>query len=541
MNNIASLPKGFVLYSERYQYTIAKVIGRGTNGYVYLASLFSPKHNASCQVALKEWASADCCQRLGDMSIQYPKDLKSEILYRNFMDEYTVLSKINHPNVVRVYDCMCTNGTYYYSMEYLSGGTLADCIIPTVKINEAQGKYIVKQIALGLEAFHKCGYVHSDLKLNNIVIRSKNDFVLIDGGANNMDFWVGGGEQNMFLTDICALANILLCLLSGLPDMRPEYEKAERMFSIAKNKGNLSVITEKAIKCAFSAKFRCIHDFISALEGNIESCLMENEIPPSKEGNQVAVDNDPQKAKDFLEKMRRTSDFYISKAPVELKEVESLYKGKSGMYGLQKVDGCLQKMQEGFVLGLRLLSPQELSQYALHFSIKSGSYLTYDSQQVKFYMAEITKKVFPWQKVEIKLDESDGYILPDKCKFYFASNLDPLIADSHRIHPFAKETQLFYEVILPASIFGFCKVSNRNKWGMVSNIDWVSMAIDCRYDRLLDIAYIAIPGPGIPPMFIGTIGYVGEQIDVYELVEGGHLRLKVSMTQADWNRRSRYS
>ena len=302
MNIIASLPKGFVLYSERYQYTIAKVIGRGTNGYVYLASLFSPKHNASSHVALKEWASADCCQRLGDMSIQYPKDLKSEILYRNFMDEYTVLSKINHPNVVRVYDCMCTNGTYYYSMEYLSGGNLADCIIPTVKINEAQGKYIVKQIALGLEAFHKCGYVHSDLKLNNIVIRSKNDFVLIDGGANNMDSWVGGGEQNMFLTDICALANILLCLLSGLPDMRPEYEKAERMFSIAKNKGNLSVSTEKAIKCAFSAKFRCIHDFISALEGNIESCLMEDEIPPSKEGNQWQSIMTRRRPKIFLKK-----------------------------------------------------------------------------------------------------------------------------------------------------------------------------------------------------------------------------------------------
>ena len=93
MNNITSLPKGFVLYSERYQYTITKVIGRGANGYVYLATLFSPKHNASCQVALKEWASQDCCQRLEDMSILYPKDLKSEILYRNFMDDTQLYPK----------------------------------------------------------------------------------------------------------------------------------------------------------------------------------------------------------------------------------------------------------------------------------------------------------------------------------------------------------------------------------------------------------------------------------------------------------------
>lgn len=541
MNNITSLPKGFVLYSERYQYTITKVIGRGANGYVYLATLFSPKHNASCQVALKEWASQDCCQRLEDMSILYPKDLKSEILYRNFMDEYTALSKINHPNVVRVYDCMFTNGTYYYSMEFLSGGTLADCIIPSVSINEALGKHIIKQIASGLDAFHKNGYIHSDLKLNNIAIRNKDIFVLIDGGANNMDSWVGEEKQNMFLSDICALANILLCLLSGVSEMRPEYEKAEKMFSIAKNKGNLSDITEKAIKLAFSAKFRYIHDFINALEGNIEYGLMEEKKSPNNESNRMAVDNDPRKAKDFLVKMKRMPDFYISKFPVELKEVENIYKGKSGMYGLQKVDGWFQKMQEGFVLGLRLPSPKELSQYALHFSIKSGTYITYDSQQVKFYKAEVTKKMFSWEKVDFKLEEYDGYFLPKDCKFYFASDLNPLITDSHRIHPFAKETQLNYEVILPASIFGFCKVSNRNKWGMVSNRNWVSMAIDCKYDRIINIAYIAIPGPGIPPMFLGIIGYVGEQIDVYELVEGCHLRLKASMTQADWNRRSSYS
>ena len=42
-------------------------------------------------------------------------------------------------------------------------------------------------------------------------------------------------------------------------------------------------------------------------------------------------------------------------------------------------------------------------------------------------------------------------------------------------------------------------------------------------------------------MFLGAIGYSGEQIDVYELIEDRHLQLKASMTQADWNRRSRYS
>jgi len=67
------------------------------------------------------------------------------------------------------------------------------------------------------------------------------------------------------------------------------------------------------------------------------------------------------------------------------------------------------------------------------------------------------------------------------------------------------------------------------------------MEIYCKYDKIIDIAYVTIPDSGIRPMFIGTIGYIGETIDVYELVEGVHLRLKASMKQVDWNRRSSYS
>lgn len=252
MGIINPLPKGFVLFSERYKYTITNVIGRGTSGYVYVAEMFSPKHNASCQVALKEWASLDCCMRMKDMKISYPNDLRSEILYKNFMDEYTVLTQISHPNVIHVFDCMCTNGTYYYSMEYLPDGTIEDYILRNkIRIDEAFAIHVIKQIADGLEAFHQRGYVHSDLKLSNVAIRNKNTFVLIDGGANSMDAWTGGGKENLFLSDICGLANVLLCLLSGIPDLRPEVTEVEKMFAKAKENRNLTNNTEQAIRIAF--------------------------------------------------------------------------------------------------------------------------------------------------------------------------------------------------------------------------------------------------------------------------------------------------
>ena len=538
MNYLTPLPTGFTLRSDRYQYSIRCVIGRGFNGYVYLADLYSIENNSFCYVALKEWASIDCCQRMEDMSISYQKNLRSEILINNFLDEYTVLSIINHRNVVPVYDWISANGTYYYSMEYLSGGTLADCLTQFVFISEEQGILIIKQIAAGLEAYHNSGYIHNDLKMENIGIRSENCVVIIDGGANGIDSWDGGGKQNIFLKDICALANILLCLLSSVSEMRPEYEKAESMFALAKEKRNITNNTEKTIRLAFSARYRYIRDFISALDEHVETYLKDKERLQDLNRDNVTVVNDTQKAIDFLGQMIKTLSFFINRKPIDINNVEEIINKKSSVYGVQKINNLFYNLQKGFVLGLRLLSLEEFSQYVQSYSVKSSTYLTYDSLYVKFHKVEITKKIFPWQTQEINIGECDMTILPENYKFYFASDLAPLIADSHRIHPFAKETQLYYVVILPASIFGFCKVSNRNKWGMASNRDWVSMAIDCKYDSITDITYIAIPGPGpLPRLFLGTIGYVGEQIDVYELVEGG----KVSMTQADWNRRSRYS
>ena len=541
MNNLTPLPTGFILRSNRYQYTIRDFIGRGSNGFVYLADLYSFDNNASCYVALKEWASIDCCQRMEDMSISYHKDLKFETLFNKFQDEYIVLSKINHRNVVPVYDWICANGTYYYSMEYLSGGTLADCLIKSIFISEEQGILIIKQIASGLEAYHDSGYIHSDLKMENIAIRNENCVVLIDGGANSMTSWVGGGKNNMFHTDICALANVLLCLLSGVSDNRPEYEKAESMFAIAKERGNITATTEQAIRIAFSSGFRYIHNFICALDGHIEPYLNDRESIQDPNRINTTVVNNTQKAKEFLGKMKKTLSFFISRNPVDIKNLEVLMKDKSFMYGIQKINNWFYSIQKGFVLGLRLLSLEEFRQYVQSYTVKSGTYLTYDSQFVKFYKVEIVKKLFPWQRQELKVEDCDLTLLPENCRFYYACDLNPLIADTHRIHPFAQETQLFFDQIFPVSLFGFCKVLNRGRWGMVTNRDWVSMEIDYKYDRIIDITYIAIPEPGIQTMFLGAIGYFGEQIDVYELIEGGHLRLKASMTQADWNRRSRYS
>lgn len=549
MNSIFPLPLGFVLYSEQCQYTIVKIIGRGSTGYVYLADSFSAEQNSSCQVALKEWAAVDCCERMGDMSISYQHDSKSEVLLKNFMNEYTALSNIQHPHVVSVYECIYTNGTYYYAMEYLHGGTLSDYIAQYGWLSEDECIRIISQIASGLEMFHQFGFVHSDLKLSNIAIRDKDDFVLIDGGAMRADVWTGRDMPDSSLSDIISLANILLCLLSGTSDPKMEFANAESLFVIAKTRGNMSVAIEYAIRTAFSAGFSQVYDFICALEeGTVATLapqgqdrgiyLFSSTAVPKPDTVVSPVHNDTRKAFEFLGKMRRMRDFYISELYVTSEEIKKKdIKDGHIMDDVQKVDNWFQSVQDGFVLGLRLPSPDEFFQFAAVHKIQEGKYLVYEPGRLRFFEIDVTTR-----GLLAKIEECHHGFLPKPFRFYYACDLDPLIADSQRIHPFANETQVVLDYISPASVFGFCKVIVNNKWGLISKNNWVSAEIECRYDKITDIAYIAIPAPGpLPPLFLGSIAYVGDQIDVYELAGNGHLHLKTSMTQTDWKRRSSYS
>ena len=539
MNIVSPLPIGFTLLSEHYQYIIKDVLGRGTCGIVYLAEMFSTKEKSSRDVALKEWVPEKYCQRMQDMSISFESDSLSVFNYKyniifnkeRFINEFEVLSKIDQQNVVKVYDFINTNGTYYYSMEYLPGGTLSDRFIFSKQFNEEQAMLIIKQIAAGLEAFHQRGYIHSDLQLKNIAFRNDDCVVLIDGGANKEDVWRFDESQ-----DIWSLANIMLCLLAGKLNPRSEntfdtrlgmcsvYTQSEQLFALAIEKGNMTSNTEKAIRMAFAAEFPQVRDFINALDGHYESSI------GIKHGNQyenrVQIDYNQHKAIGFLGTMQGFPEFYISKQPININDL------KEGNHSLQKITNWFDTIQKGFVLGLRLPSPSEHVQYIRKHRISSGKYLAFDFTKAKFYEITVEKKGLLCNKQIIIVDEMENVYHNEVCKFYYACDIPPVIADAHRFYLSGKSTKMTFDKIMPASPFGFCKVERSAKWGMVCINDSVALDIECKYDKILDISEISIPGPGPGgPLFLGTIGQRGERVDYYQLMPGGHLRLKTSLTK----------
>jgi hypothetical protein len=103
----------------------------------------------------------------------------SEHLSR-FIQEYALLSRIEHPNVIRIYDQGFTDDHAYIAMEYFELGDLRAEI--GSGMSRQRVVVIIAQVARALDAIHACGIIHRDLKPENIMRRPDGSVALADFG-----------------------------------------------------------------------------------------------------------------------------------------------------------------------------------------------------------------------------------------------------------------------------------------------------------------------------------------------------------------------
>ncbi len=96
--------------------------------------------------------------------------------------EVTAARRITHPNVIRIHDFAEANGLYYVSMEFFHGTSLKDHIKQSGSLSQMQAFNVASQLCDGLEAAHRQGVVHRDLKSQNIIIDQTNHVKIIDFG-----------------------------------------------------------------------------------------------------------------------------------------------------------------------------------------------------------------------------------------------------------------------------------------------------------------------------------------------------------------------
>jgi len=100
----------------------------------------------------------------------------------NMIDtEISILSKVHHENIVRLYDLYQIENKIYLVMELVTGGELFDDIVRRGKYTESDAAKIVQKILLAIDYLHGMGIAHRDLKPENLLLsdKSKNGKVMI--------------------------------------------------------------------------------------------------------------------------------------------------------------------------------------------------------------------------------------------------------------------------------------------------------------------------------------------------------------------------
>ena len=178
---------GTILCGKAHTYRIVDVLGSGSFGITYLADvILSPQSgaNTSVRVTIKEFFMKELNGREGSSVTSGSNDGYFVKYLGKFIKEAEKLSNVASRGVVKVLECFETNNTAYYSMQYLSGGSLNDLISRHGKIPVSIALYFTLQIAYALKDLHDLKMLHLDLKPSNVMLTSTFETVLIDFGLS---------------------------------------------------------------------------------------------------------------------------------------------------------------------------------------------------------------------------------------------------------------------------------------------------------------------------------------------------------------------
>jgi len=158
-------------------YRIIERVGRGGMGTVYKAE----------QIDL---------QRIVALKVISEEHTKDKDFVDLFIHEARAAAKLNHPNIVQVYDVKRHNEYYYFSMEYVSGGSVQEILNKQKKIDADQSVQMILDAAKGLDYAHRKGIIHRDVKPDNLMVSETHMIKIGDMGlARGLEEKVGPEEE----------------------------------------------------------------------------------------------------------------------------------------------------------------------------------------------------------------------------------------------------------------------------------------------------------------------------------------------------------
>src|SRR4029453_17435611 len=105
---------------------------------------------------------------------------------RRFRQEAYAASALNHPNIITVYEVGELDGQHFIATEFIEGQTLRERMTRSgMGLDETLD--ITIQNAAGLDAAHKSGIVHRDVKPENVIVRPDGLVKILDFGLAKLE------------------------------------------------------------------------------------------------------------------------------------------------------------------------------------------------------------------------------------------------------------------------------------------------------------------------------------------------------------------
>ncbi|HXG63072.1 MAG TPA: SUMF1/EgtB/PvdO family nonheme iron enzyme [Planctomycetota bacterium] len=146
-------------------YRLLRKLGEGGMGEVYLAE----DSRTGGRVAVKVLPKAAA---------------QDEEMVRRFRREVDSARTLDHPNIVRAHESGVDRGYHYYVMEFVEGETVGTRLKREGALPPLEATRLILQVARGLHYAHGRGFVHRDVKPDNIIVSKDGTAKILDMGLS---------------------------------------------------------------------------------------------------------------------------------------------------------------------------------------------------------------------------------------------------------------------------------------------------------------------------------------------------------------------
>ena len=149
------------------RYDIEKVLGKGAMGIVYMGNYSRLQRKVAIKTILKSALDEDTAK---EYSMRFDREARA-------------VARLNHPNIVQVYDFGEENDIAYIVMEFIKGRELKEFFDAKERFDPKESVHIMGELCEALHFAHEAGIIHRDIKPANVMIDSQGRVKLADFGV----------------------------------------------------------------------------------------------------------------------------------------------------------------------------------------------------------------------------------------------------------------------------------------------------------------------------------------------------------------------